>query len=216
MGSLGASPSLNHFRHVVVDDALPPPTEGEIKRLESEVGATLPDDFRRFLDVANGGELADYSILVTHSGGDELMGFSSVYATRPAPGRITFERALRNERARKNIPEGVLPIAYDAGDSILFMDLSGDAGGRIVAFVHELPDWTGRGRSDAYVEVAPSFGEYVDQLQIETQYAQESIDRAWSGSDTSAAVAVAEWLDIGMPDWRTRLNVPDGFAVRGS
>lgn len=64
-----------------------------------------------------------------------------------------------------SIPEKVLPFALDGGNSSgVYLDLTLEGKGRIVAFVHGLPEWIGRERQDKFVEIAANFNQYLELL----------------------------------------------------
>ena len=76
---------------------------------------------------------------------------------------------LRSAREYQKLPRGVLPFARDGGGSMVYLDLSAEGRGRVVAFVDGLPEWTGLRTEPAFVELAPSFEEYVRKLRIDRE-----------------------------------------------
>jgi hypothetical protein len=197
------------YQHVVIEGAMSPPTTTEIAAIESAVGVGLPEDFKEFLRVANGGHI-EYEIDVGHPEGMERMGFGLLFATRRSPGATsaleTFLGELEAAWRIGPISREVLPIARDGGGSMLFLDLTAEGGGRIVAFVHGLPAWAGGRQTDAFVEVAPSFSDYISKLFISEELARDLIDDAQGQGDRARLAEIREWLEIGMPDWRDRLG----------
>jgi hypothetical protein len=108
---------------------------------------------------------------------------------------------IRSAREYQKVPPGVLPFARDGGGSLVYLDLSPEGRGRVVAFVEGLPEWTGRRTESAFIELASSFDEYVIKLRIDRGAV---IDRLQHDAQSIEHVdATEEWLDIGIPSWRS-------------
>jgi hypothetical protein len=206
--------AFTRFRNLAVYDPQPPPTDAEIEAIENALTARLPEDFKHFLAVANGGHI-EYEVEVEHSEGKEQMLFCELFNTHRFPSNSspwgTFLGELAVARENFELPPEVLPVARDGGGSLLFLDLTQEGAGRIVAFVHGLPAWTGRRQTDAFVEVAPSFVEYVDKLFISEEWARELLRDASTPGNEIRLAEVRELLDIGMPEWRSRLGLGEQF-----
>jgi hypothetical protein len=161
---------LTQYKHVTIVNYDGPPTSDEIAALETELGAGLPPKFRDFLDVANGGYLP-YLVNVPPAPDGEPMSFNRIFSTRPnANGELsygTFIGELRNKPKMLGIPDKVLPFADDGGGSSIYLDLTVEGKGRVVAFIHGLPSWTGLREQDAFVEVADTFSHFVGQLYVD-------------------------------------------------
>ena len=161
---------MANYRHLEIEESVGEPTAAELEAIEQKLGAKLPADFVDFLKVANGGYLP-YSIDVPidEDGKTEELCFCELYGTRgksysQGSDESTFIAEIDAERKYKKAPLEVLPFARDGGSSILYLDLTPKGAGRVVAFVHGLPAWTGLRQNDAYVELAKSFSEFVDKL----------------------------------------------------
>jgi hypothetical protein len=99
----------------------------------------------------------------------------------------------------------LLPVARDGCGSLLMLDVGAEHYGRMVAFVHGLPAWTGSSRDDMFVELAPDLDAYLDSLFID----DETAESEWSGVLGTALYnpwrdVVVQWLDSGLPGWRDR------------
>lgn len=188
------------YRHLAIDGAKGTPTAHELSAVETLLGATLPDSFRQFLNVASGGTL-EYVIDVPMGNGRvEKMSFCSIFSADEGDFcDETLMGEIRAEREYAKIPEGVLPFARDGGGSMVYLDLSTEGRGRVVAFVEGLPAWTGRREESAFIEVASSFDEYVRQLRIDRE---DVIGNLADVSNLSHVEATEEWLDIGLPEWK--------------
>ncbi len=54
--------------------------------------------------------------------------------------------------------------------------------------------------------VAASFSEYLDKLHIDVANALEQLEDAERSGDPDRIREVREWLDLGLPDWRDKLE----------
>lgn len=195
-----APPLFNVYRHLAIGRARPPPTAAEIDAIEECLGTTLPASFRDYLDRANGGYL-DYVVDVPV--GDEQteeLCFCGLFATGGPAGHETFLHELRTEREYRGVPPGVLPFARDGGGSVVYLDLSPAGAGRVVAFVHGLPAWTGLTQDSMFVEVASSFDNYVSKLRVDREGALDTLQN--DSRELSHVEAMEQFLDIGLPGWR--------------
>ena len=84
----------------------------------------------------------------------------------------------------------------------------------MVAFVMGLPEWTGLRTESAFIEVASSFDEYVDKLQIDLECIFDHLEH--DVTELSHITAIEELLDTGMPDWRNNSQLVTNIqAARG-
>ncbi|HET9494721.1 MAG TPA: SMI1/KNR4 family protein [Chloroflexia bacterium] len=155
------------YKHLTILESDGPPSESEIRSIEAVLGTTLPVDFRAFIGVANGGHLPYLVNVPPHADG-EPMAFNVIFSTKPDErgtyGYDTFIGEIKNARQVFQVPPAVLPFSHDGGGSMLFLDLTPEGNGRVVAFVEGLPAWTGLRKESAFIEVAHSFSEFVDLL----------------------------------------------------
>ena len=134
------------FRDVIIKDFLGKPEEAELATLEAQLQAPLPDSYKSFLAVANGGNLDGYYVDIEHPEMTVPRSFSLLYGTRrrleSSPfGVFDHEIALSREAAQ--LPPQVLPIARDNSGCELYLDLTDFESlgeDRVVAFVHGIPD----------------------------------------------------------------------------
>jgi cell wall assembly regulator SMI1 len=189
------------FRHLAIERAKPAPTVEQLAAIEDLLGARLPTSFREFLQVANGGYL-EYVIDVPFGDGkSEPLSFCGIFSAEDGDFcDETFVGEIRSSREHQKIPPGILPFARTGGGSMVYLDLSPEGNGRVVAFVEGLPEWTGLRTKSGYFELASSFDEYVDKLRIDREVV---IDHLTHDAKTEGHIhATEEWLDIGMPSWR--------------
>ena len=193
---------MTDYRGLMLDDTREGASEQAISQLEALLGARLPDDYRQFLKVCNGGTV-DYDVLATMSNGDkELLSFS-LYGLQPGEGYESNPYELEQLRKRPDFPAtGVLPIGRDGGASLLLLDLR-EGRQDVGAMVAGLPAWTGRRQQgDEYVVLADSFNAYLDMLHLSQERIAEHINHFVISADTIEATVA--WLDQGSPGWRER------------
>lgn len=203
------------YRHLAFEPALPAPAPADIAAIEAELGAALPASLLDFLQAANGAVI-EYSCNVPlPDGGSEQLSFASWFAAgdpdTATPGDETLLGELRLARQDLEFPALMLPLARDGGDSMLYLDLSAEGGGRVLAWVRELPAWTGR-RAQGLHQLAPSLDAYLNQLYIDRASVLD--DLAHSVRQPSHLEAIAQWLDIGLPRWRTDPEIAALFERR--
>lgn len=191
------------YRNLLIEDTNQQATDVEIISIENELGASLPNDYKKFLKSCNGGYL-EYDILINFENEkSEYLCFSSLYrASRDDDwGCNPFE--LRQARKQERFPEaGVIPIARDGGSSMLYLDMR--EGCKVVAFVQGLPEWTGLRQEDSLVVVANSFDDYLDKLTISDEMIKDHIESFEISEDS--VNATIEWFDsIGL-EWRDKFR----------
>jgi hypothetical protein len=189
------------YRHLVIAHPKPPPDELQLRRIETLLGARLPDSFKEYLAAANGGYLEYVIDVETGQGRTEPLSFCGLFsANESGSDGETLIGAIRLGREVSKIPKGVLPFARDGGGSIVYLDLSPSGNGRVVAFVHGLPEWAGRRTKDALVELAPSFDEYVEKLRVDRDSVIDHLTHDME--DSIQLEAMQQYLQLAMPGWR--------------
>ena len=123
----------------------------------------------------------------------------------------TLVGEIRAARKHTDMPVRILPFARDGGNSMVYLDLTEEGGGRVLAYVQELPDWTGK-RTHGLMELAPSFDAWLDSLYIDRDTVLDELEH--SVSEPSHLDAMEEWLDIGMPAWRRDAGITALFALK--
>lgn len=156
---------MKKFREFIIYKPQEPPTKSEIEEIESFLGAKLPFEFVEFLNYANGGVM-NYCVEIAQI--NDILSFCSIFSTKKLNSYGTKHETFIHEifecREIFKTPKEVLPFAIDGGGSLLFLDLTKGGKSRVVAFVHGLPEWTGRLGEDNFIEIAPNFENYLQML----------------------------------------------------
>ena len=191
----------NRYRHLAISDAKPAPTAAQIAAIETELQAPLPPEFLAFLQVGNAAYLDYYCDVPDGRGGVEQLCFCGYFSADDGDFcDETLVGELRAAREQLDMPAKILPFARDGGDSMLFLDLSDEGQGRVLAYIRELPAWTGPRAPSGLMVLAPSFGAYLDSLYIDKRTVLANLERY--ATQPSHMEATAEYLDIGLPGWR--------------
>ncbi len=186
------------YRHLALSGSKPPPTGADVEAVERILGAALPRSYLDFLAVGNGSVCSGTIELQDVGGRRERLAFSEFYEL----GQGKDCRLLREYREIRRLmksPRQVLPIARDGMGSELFLDLTAEGGGRVVAFVDALPEWAGA-RASGLVVAASSFEDYLSRVEVTHE---EVIETVTDGTSDQAELEEAlEWLEIVMPGWK--------------
>src|SRR5262249_47434920 len=178
----GDAMTYSRYRHLAIERAKPAPTASQLATMETLLGARLPASFLAFLRVANGGYRVYDVDVSTDTGKIELLCFGSIFSADEGTFcDETFVGEIRSAREHVKIPLGVLPFARDGGGSVVYLDLSCEGNGRVVAFVRGLPEGTGRRTESVFIELASSFDEDAAELLIDRddvidRFAHDSTD----------------------------------------
>jgi len=200
--------TYTQYGGIIIRDFLGAPDPAEIEALEALLQTKLPDSYKAFLQVANGGELECYYLDIEHPDMTVPRSFSLLYGTRQ---RIKgsdfglFEHEIKLSREAAQLPPQVLPIARDNSGCELYLDLTDfEATGedRVVAFIHGIPDIEDQPENNAWVTVALSFEDYVRRLKVEEDYCREVLLEALQKKNEERILWVVDFLDQAMPDWR--------------
>jgi cell wall assembly regulator SMI1 len=140
-----------------------PLTEGRLVAFESELGTTLPDEFRAFLLRHNGGRPDREAFDVPGEDGGERL-FHCFFALHDGPrddsspeGSQGFplQAALADFRSDGG-PDDVLPVGKDWSGSYVCVGLAGANRGRVLYWDHEM---------EQLVPLAGSLSEFLSGLR---------------------------------------------------
>ena len=118
-----------------------PPTELELSSIESDLGVSLPVDYRRFMLTYNGGRPVpctfDILWLENYPLGDiwktsEVSRFLSIYNEDKA-NFVKYNKINFSGR----IPKETIAIAYDPGGNLILAGITGEHAGKILFWVKD-------------------------------------------------------------------------------
>lgn len=216
------SATYTKFGEIIIKDFLGAPEEGEIKALEELVQTSLPDSYKAFLQVANGGNLDGYYVDVDHPDMKIPRSFSLLYGTKPrledsSYGVFAHEIALSREAAQ--LPPQVLPIARDNSGCELYLDLTDfEAMGedRVVAFIHGIPDLEDQPEANAWVTIAVHFEDFIKQLQADEVYCREVLQETVEKTNPERQTQMIDFLDLALPNWRVQESFASYKELQGT
>ena len=143
----------------VTDGRVKPATQAQVAKLESRLGARLPEDYRRFLMTINGGrrpgggwELPKYELVI-----DTFYGLRGDFHDLAD----AVERVLKREPGTTHLPPETIQIAYELGNNPILMRYRGRDAGSIWF-------WDERGDED-WRKIAPGFDAFVAMLHQEPE-----------------------------------------------
>jgi SMI1 / KNR4 family (SUKH-1) len=143
------------------EQAFPGASAEQIESVEEELGVELPDDYRRFLERHNGGDLednflppkADASARYLYSAGpnadDDIYDLVSAAA---------FYRP--GSPADPEIDADYLPIGEDDGGNVICLKVRGDDGGAVYLWSHDAFENT-----NPFTRLADSFEAFFESLR---------------------------------------------------
>lgn len=199
------------YRHLAIERADPAPTPEELDAIEEALCATLPASFVEFLRFANGVCLEAYVVHVTDErGAVDAVGPIAFFSASRTAGFGTFVGEIHAAREHVAIPPGVLPFGRAGSSSMVYLDLSPGGEGRVVAHLESYPAWTGLRERSAFVDLAPSFDEFLARLHVDREALLE--DLTGQGLALHHIEATEEFLNIGLPGWRNDEQLMEAVA----
>ncbi len=133
--------------------AFPATTEEAVRNFEQLIGEQLPIDYRNFLLAANGGQPVNGDFVAGEWGGTLVHCFYGL-STGYDAYNLDWSRSAFSEE----LPEAVTPIACDPGGYIVCLGVQGSVKGKVYF-------WDRGEKLDTLIALAPSFEEFIDELQ---------------------------------------------------
>lgn len=201
---------VTKYRHLAIEGFRGSPDPAEIRAVERELGTSLPQAYRAFLNAANGGRSHNSVRVATLAGSEELTFSCLFYAGKNRYGGYTdgdgtLLGELRGHRQSFGIPRCVLPFAGDGSGCYVYLDLSAAGAGKVRAYIHGLPKWAGGSERDELVDLAPDFDSFVDMLFLEEHVREECLQllaKAQQEGNRYAIETNRAFLDAAVPRWR--------------
>ncbi|MEN3940567.1 SMI1/KNR4 family protein [Prosthecobacter sp. SYSU 5D2] len=138
----------------------PPVEESVIMSFETFVGCKLPDSYREFLALSNGGEkpkLENFTVLET---GERTM-LSTLYSLAPDGKGELFDEYLA---LRQEIPADLISIGHDIGGNKLCLAIQGSERGKLLFYDHELRSFNRKSTRKNFNVCANSFVDFLQGL----------------------------------------------------
>lgn len=104
-----------------------------LDRFEKLIGASLPVDYRQFLNDHNGGKPSPSDFNISEEEGEGSI--HHFYGLHDGPNYANLEASFKVYRER--MPSTMIPIADDSGGNSICLGISGDDFGRIFFWDHE-------------------------------------------------------------------------------
>ncbi|PYE49472.1 SMI1/KNR4 family protein [Deinococcus yavapaiensis] len=186
------------YRNVVFDNVSRPASPQDIAHLEAALGARLPRDVVDFLLAVGGGDCAFSTNVTLVDGSTRRIALREWHGVE---GPTTFEDALDFTCKTFGVPREVLPIANSNWHDFVFLDLTEQGDGRVVAFVMGHPAWTGWNTESEFVMVANSLTDLLDQLSLDDETVEMLQEELGNGDEEDQRIE--RILDVGRPEWRT-------------
>jgi cell wall assembly regulator SMI1 len=123
----------------------PPAEEGRVSVLEAKLGRRLPDEYREFLLLYNGGRPVPSAFQFAANKGSDTDSLVNWFLSLHDGEVSNLEKVARLMNGR--IPSETLPIARDPFGNLILLGLHGDVRGKIYFWDHERepddqPDWS--------------------------------------------------------------------------
>ncbi len=136
-------------------------TNSDIKLLEEKLGVTLPEDYKNFLLLHNGGhpEKSSFPTVSKFLENEDIAWFYAFY-----DGEVC-NIIKENEFNKEIIPEEFIAIAYGPFGHDICLGVSGDVLGRVYFFVRNWDlDEDGQPVPDDFFRIANSFTDFINSL----------------------------------------------------
>ena len=216
------SATYTKFGEIIIKDFLGVPEKAEITAIEELLQTALPDSYKAFLQVANGGNLDGYYVDIKHPDMLVPRSFSLLYGTKERLDGSqfgVFAHEINLSREAAQLPPQVLPIARDNSGCELYLDLTDYAVSgedRVVAFIHGIPDIEDQPDANAWVTIALSFEDFIKQLKPDEEYYLEELEEAGKKPDVERQIQTVDFLDLAMPDWRNNVEFAAFKELQGT
>jgi hypothetical protein len=157
-----------------------------LDKFEKRLGARLPEPYRKFLQLYNGGH---------PRGARKISALHHVYGLHDGPSWAQFPD--REKIYDGLVPERLLPIGDDPGGNLICISLLGNDRGTVYFWDHECA----RDEAHSLTVLAPDFDSYILGLSWKVAVSRKRID--------AVRRAVAGGLDVNRPVYggQTRLDL---------
>lgn len=137
-------------------------SESAIPAIEKRLGFSLPNEYRDFLKISNGGSPVPDAVKYEGEYFDYVSMFYSV--RRNAYSNDLFRNI---EEYRELIPSHYLPIGESPGGDVFCLSLKNEDYGAVYYWNHEEANYDGEPWEMNMIKLAASFNEFLDSLYEE-------------------------------------------------
>ncbi len=153
--------------NVKIENAKKSLTAEGLQKAEEVIGVTLPEEYKRFLMMHNGGypEPADFEILWKENGEVKERMISNISWFMAIYDGDASNLLKKFESLKGRIPEDTIAIAIDPGGNYIVLGITGQNKGKVFFWMLDYEDHTGETANESNVGfVANSFNEFFDSL----------------------------------------------------
>jgi SMI1-KNR4 cell-wall len=146
------------IQRLATDDL--PGSEELVRKLESRVGARLPENYRQFLLQHNGGKPSPGRFTIPRLGVDGVVHVLFGVDRSRQLDILQWMRELQDD-----VPEGFIPIGNDPGGNMILLDISDSSGGASPVYYWDCEHYYPQTHHDVNTYlISPSFSEFIDSL----------------------------------------------------
>jgi len=120
--------------NIIISESYPPLREEDVVRVEQQLGITLPDDYREFLLMHNGGHPEPKYFPIKDNPSDDHGILEWFYCIQEGE---YYDLRRQVQLLRGRIPPNLLPIADDPGGNLLCMSVAGPDQNTVYFWAHE-------------------------------------------------------------------------------
>lgn len=138
----------------------PPVEESAIVNFEALLGGRLPESYRGFMVLSNGGSKPKQENFTVLETGERTM-LSDLYPLTPDGKGELFDEFIA---LRQEIPEYLISIGHDIGGNKLCLVIAGSELGKLLFYDHELRSFNKKSTRENFNVCANSFDEFLEGL----------------------------------------------------
>lgn len=154
------------IRDLGISESAEPLSDETLDGLEKRRGLRLPQPYRQFLLLNNGGRpdkcVFQYQTQDGRCGSSFVDTFFSVYEGEYHNWDSYFDTY---KSWRKRVPDNLIPIADDPGGNLVLLSVSGEDVGNVYFWDHHKESRTGEPTWDNVYPIAKTFPDFLDSLR---------------------------------------------------
>lgn len=197
------------YQGIVVNNPHDKPTSKEISEIEQKIGIKLPQQFLRFLNIANGAEVSLYEIsLPNYSIAIEPQAiFTTKADIKPTFGNFAFMIDFLQD-SYIELPKRILPFMKASNEIFFFLDLRDEKKLPVLLLKHGRPAWTGQSSQDELIQLVENFEDFTKMWHLNLPKLEEDLTYAVKNDDIELKKEIIKFLELAVPDWRLEIKSP--------